>query len=135
MRRCFSTGLALMALAPLLSCRGSSSSVIPATTLGRFASAWLLAHNRGDAHSMVTFTLEHRGQVRMTPFQEDSAVHEGVVFAKKVGSLTPLTRLHSSDTALVVLLRSAAGDTLKASFRPATQPSTTQVVMQIGGAR
>jgi hypothetical protein len=130
-RRRYATSLAVIWSALLLSCRDASSSVIPSTPLGRYAVEWLSAHNRGDTHSIVHFTVTHRGSVRMTPLQEDGAVHEGVQFAREIGPLVALKVLASSDTALAVLLRTVRADSFAILFKPASQPGVTPVLVQV----
>lgn len=131
MRRNLITCVGLVCLVSLLSCEDRHSSVLPATPLGRFAVDWLAAHNRAEAHAMVHFTLVHQGTVRMTGAQVDSAVLDGVKFARAVGRLVPLTLLQSSDTALAVLLRAANADTMTAVFTPVTQPNVAQVLVRV----
>lgn len=131
MQRRRTISFAITCCALLVSCHDSSSALIPATALGRFATEWLSAHNRGDTHSIVHFTVTHGGSLRMTSLQEDSAVHAAVQFARDTGPLVAVKLLHSSDTALSVLLCSRSADTLRVLFKPASQPSLTQVVVQI----
>lgn len=122
---------AVLASVLLLGCRDPASSVIPATPLGRFASAWLAANNRGDAHALVHFASEHQGGTKMTGFQSDSALAEGLRFARQQGRLVPIQLLHSSDTSLAVLLHSDSTGDLKAVFRPAPQPNVAQVLLEV----
>ena len=101
--------------------------MLPGTSLGTFAKEWLFAHNQGDGHAMVHYTMGNRGTAPMTGAQSDSAVYEGVKFAQAVGPLTPTERLESTDSTLAILLRSAKGEVWKARFTPAPQPNPVRV--------
>jgi len=114
------------------SCRDAGSEVIPETTLGGVAKGWLFAHNQGDGHAMVHYTLGNRGSVRMTGSQVDSTVYDGVRFAREVGPLEPVRLLESSDSSITILLRSRAGDSWRARFTPAAQPSAVRVKVEVG---
>ena len=125
---------ALLASVLLLCCRDAASAVIPETSLGAAARAWLFAHNQGDGHAMVHFTLENRGSAPMDGAQVDSTVYDGVRFAREVGPVEPLKLLESGDSSLSVLLRSKRGDVWKAQFTPARQPSPVRVRVEVSRA-
>jgi hypothetical protein len=135
MRRLHKTSGAFAWLILLLGCQDAGSSVIPSTPLGRFASAWLLANNRGNVHALVHFASEHEGTVKMAPSQQDSALWEALRFANSQGRLVPVQLLHTSDTSLAILLRSDSTGIFKAVFRPVPQPNTTQVSVEISHPR
>ena len=109
--------------------------MLPATPLGSVARDWLFAHNQGDGHAAVHFTLENRGSAAMSGAQVDSAVYAGVKFARDLGPLVLVTLLQSSDTSLAVLLHSKTGDKWKARFTPAAQPSMVKVRVELGRTR
>ncbi|HUQ82708.1 MAG TPA: hypothetical protein VM076_16275 [Gemmatimonadaceae bacterium] len=109
------------------SCRDAASAVVPRTALGTVAKEWLFAHNQGDGHAMVHYTLGNRGAARMSGAQVDSIVYDGVRFAKAVGPLTPTALVESSDSSLTIELRSENGDAWTARFAPAPQPSNVRV--------
>jgi hypothetical protein len=67
----------------------------------------------------------------MTGPQVDSAVYAAVKYARDVGRFVPVKLLESSDTSLVVLLRSESSGDFTVRFTPALQPSTSQVVVQV----
>ena len=113
----------------VVACR--DASVIPPTPLGQIATDWLTAHNRAEGHAAVHFTLTHQGSIRMTGPQVDSAVYSAVKYARDVGRFVPVKLLESSDTSLVVLLRSESAGDFTVRFTPAQQPSTSQVVVQV----
>jgi hypothetical protein len=119
----------LCALITAFGCR--SPSVVPDTPLGRVATDWLTAHNRGEGHAAVHYTLTHKGALGMTGAQVDSAVYELVKFARAVGPLEPVRLLESSDTSLAILLRSRSAREFTARFKPAVQPALTQVAVRI----
>jgi hypothetical protein len=129
MLRSRTTAFLLLGLVLVSACR--DASVIPPTPLGQIATDWLTAHNRGEGHAAVHFTLTHQGSVRMTGLQVDSTVYAAVKFAQDVGRFVPVKLLESSDTSLVVLLRSARAGDFTVRFTPAVQPSTSQVVVQV----
>jgi hypothetical protein len=107
--------------------------VLPTTPLGNLAAGWLHAHNEGDGHAMVHFTLVNRGAAPMNGAQVDSAVYDGVRFAKQVGPLEAVKLLQATDTSVVVILRSSIGDEWKARFTSPQQPS--QVKMRVHVSR
>ena len=111
----------------LVSCRDAASAVVPRTALGEFAKEWLFAHNQGDGHAMVHYTLGNRGAAGMSGAQVDSTVYDGVRFAKAVGPLTPTALVESSDSSLTIQLRTEKGDAWTARFTPAVQPSAVRV--------
>jgi hypothetical protein len=125
------TGAAIVSCVLLPACRDAASSVIPTTPLGQFATAWLRAHNLGGAHALLHFMLTHPGRVQMTPSQEDSALQESVRVAQRQGKLVPIRLVHSSDTALAIIVRSDSAGMLQAVFRPARQPNLAQVVVEV----
>jgi hypothetical protein len=135
MRRRYTTTGALTWFVLLLNCRDVGSSVIPSTPLGRFASAWLLANNRGNVHALVHFASEHEGSVKMAPSEQDSALWEALRFAHEQGWLVPVRLLHTSDTSLAILLRSDSSGVLKAVFRLVPQPNTAQVSVEVSHAQ
>ena len=118
----------LVALMVVTSCR---DRVIPATPLGKLAAGWIHAHNEGDGHALVHFTLVNRGSAPMNGAQVDSAVYDGVRFAKQVGPLEPVKLLQSTDTSVVVILRSNIGDEWKARFTSSTQPSQVKMLVHV----
>lgn len=125
-----SIALALSVLA--VSCRDAASAVVPRTALGAFAKEWLFAHNQGDGHAMVHYTMGNRGTAGMSGAQVDSTVYEGVQFAKAVGPLTPTSLVESTDSSLTIQLRSETGDTWTARFTPAPQPSPVRIRVAVG---
>src|SRR6188474_660060 len=106
---------------------GKGSSVIPETSLGVVAKDWLFAHNRGEGHAMVHFTMGNLGGVRMSGPQMDSTVYDGVRFAREIGPLEPVRLVQSTDSSLAIVLRSGKGDLWEARFTAAPQPSTVRV--------
>src|SRR5215471_1790200 len=95
----------LAPLVLLLACRGGMPD-FPETPLGHIGHDWLAAHNRGEGHAVVHFTMLNRGSAAMSGAQMDSAVRAGVELARRVGPLVPVQLLYSSDTTLIMLLRS-----------------------------
>jgi hypothetical protein len=83
---------------------------------------------------MVHFTLENRGTAPVNGAQVDSAVYDGVRFAREVGPVEPVELLQSGDSVLSVLLRSKNGDVWKAQFTPAVQPSPVRVRVEVSRA-
>jgi hypothetical protein len=134
-RRLYATAWGVVSSALLLNCRDGASSVIPSSPLGRYASAWLLANNRGNAHALAHFILGSRGSLRMSAFQQDSALGEALGFAKRQGRLVAIRLLYTSDTSLAVLLHSDSTGTLRAVFRPAPQPNVAQVIVEVSRAQ
>ena len=134
MRRLYATVWAVVWSALLLNCRDEASSVIPSSPLGRYASAWLVANNRGNAHALVHFILGTQGSLRMSAFQQDSALAVALRFARRQGRLVAIRLLYTSDTALAVLLRSDSTGTLRAVFRPAPQPNSAQIIVEVSHA-
>ena len=125
---------AILVSVVLVGCRDAGSVVIPETSLGSAAKAWLFAHNQGDGHAMVHFTLENRGSAPVNGAQVDSMVYDGVRFAREVGPVEPVELLQSGDSVLSVLLRSKNGDVWKAQFTPAAQPSPVRVRVEVSRA-
>src|SRR5262245_10473437 len=68
------------------SCRDRSPD-FPETPLGHVGHDWLAAHNRGEGHAVVHFTMLNRGSADMSGAQMDSAVRAGVQLAQRVGPL------------------------------------------------
>ena len=118
---------AVLSCVLLIGCRDARSAVIPETSLGSAAKAWLFAHNQGDGHAMVHFTLENRGSAPMNGAQVDSTVYDGVRFARELGPVELVKLLRSTDASLSVLLRATDGDLWTAEFTPAAQPSPVRV--------
>ncbi len=114
----------------LLACRGGAPD-FPDTPLGTVGHDWLAAHNRAEGHAIVHFTMVNRGSAGMSGAQMDSAVHAGVQLAERVGPLVPVRLLSSSDTALIMLLRSADGSLWNGRFTQAVQPSLVKVDVQV----
>ena len=81
---------------------------------------------------MVHFTMVNRGSAPMTGAQMDSTVYAGVKLAQSLGPLRPVKVLQSSDTLLVVDLRTTKGEAWMAQFRPAVQPSLVKVAVSVG---
>jgi len=119
-----------MAIVAATACTGRSR-VFPQTPLGKLAADWLFAHNEGDGHAMVHFTLVNRGAAPMNGAEVDSAVYDGVRFAKQVGRLDPIQLVEATDTAVVVILRSKIGDEWKARFTAAPQPNQVRMVVHV----
>ena len=117
-------------LAFLLACHGGAPG-FPETPLGRTGHDWLAAHNRAEGHAFVHFTTLNRGSAAMSGVQMDSAVHAGVKRAERVGHLVPVRLLYSSDTTLVMLLRSADSSVWSARFTRAVQPSLVKVAVEL----
>ena len=114
----------------LLACRGGAPD-FPDTPLGHVGHDWLAAHNRAEGHAIVHFTMVNRGSAGMSGAQMDSAVHAGVQLAERVGPLVPVRLLSTSDTALIMLLRSADGSLWNGRFTQAVQPSLVKVDVQV----
>ena len=114
----------------LLACRGGAPD-FPDTPLGHVGHDWLAAHNRAEGHAIVHFTMVNRGSAGMSGAQMDSAVRAGVQLAARVGPLVPVRLLSSSDTALIMLLRSADGSVWNGRFTQAVQPSLVKVDVQV----
>ena len=123
--------IATLAIATLAACTDAGSNVLPATSLGAFGKEWLFAHNQGDGHAIVHYTMGNRVAGQMSGAQVDSTVYAGVKFAQDVGPLTPTTLVESSDTSLAILLKSAKGDVWQARFTPTTQPSPVRVRVEV----
>ena len=123
-------GRLLPSLAFLLACRGGAPDFHD-TPLGRVGHDWLAAHNRAEGHAAVHFTMLNRGSAAMSGAQMDSAVHAGVQLAERVGPLVPVRLLYSSDTALIMLLRSADSSVWSARFTPVVQPSFVKVAVEL----
>ena len=115
----------------LASCTEAGAGVLPATSLGAFAKEWLFAHNQGDGHAMVHYTMGNRVAGQMSGAQVDSTVYAGVKFAQAVGPLTPTSLVESSDTSLAIRLTSAKGEVWTARFTPAKQPSPVRVRVDV----
>jgi hypothetical protein len=113
---------------------GCRNAVVPDTPLGRVAADWLAAHNRGEGHAAVHYTLTHQGTLKMTGAQVDSVVYESVRFARAVGPFEPVRLLESSDTSLAILLRSRSSGEFTARFKPVVQPALLQVAVHIDRA-
>ena len=120
----------LPSLSFLLACRGGAPD-FPKTPLGRVGRDWLAAHNRAEGHAAVHFTMVNRGSAPMSGAQMDSAVHAGVQLAERVGRLVPVRLLYSSDTTLVMLLRSPDSGVWSARFTRAVQPSLVKVAVAV----
>jgi hypothetical protein len=129
-RRIRTGRIALLSACLIAACR-DRSGIIPRTPLGKLAADWLFAHNEGDGHAMVHFTLVNRGSAPMNGAQVDSAVYDGVRFARQVGPLTPVQLIESTDTSVVVLLRSKIGDDWNARFTSAPEPSPVKMVVHV----
>ena len=112
------------------SCRDGSPG-FPETLLGHVGHDWLAAHNRGEGHAVVHFTMVNRGSAAMSGAQMDSAVRAGVQFAQRVGPLVPARVLYSSDTMLVMLLRSRDDSLWSARFTPVAQPGLVKVGVEV----
>jgi len=125
--------LALPLVLLLGACR-EGSTAFPETPLGQLGHDWLAAHNRAEGHAAVHFTMLNRGSATMSGAQMDSAVHAGVQLAQRVGPLTPARLLVSTDTMLVMLLRSADDSLWSARFTRAVQPSIVKVDVEINRA-
>jgi hypothetical protein len=111
----------------LLGCRDAASAVLPETSLGAAAKAWLFAHNQGNGHAMVHFTVANRGNAPMNGVKLDSIVYDGVRFARELGPVELVKLLRSTDASLSVLLRATDGNLWTAEFTPAAQPSPVRV--------
>jgi len=120
----------LLPLAFLLACRGGAPG-FPETPVGHMGHDWLAAHNRAEGHAFVHFTMLNRGSAAMSGAQMDSAVHAGVQRAERVGHLVPVRLLYSSDTTVVMLLRSADSTVWSARFTQAVQPSLVKVAVEL----
>jgi hypothetical protein len=116
-------------------CRDTATAIVPPTPLGTAAKAWIFAHNRGDGHAMVHFTLRNRGRAAMNGAQVDSTVFDGVRFSKTVGPLTATAVTASSDSLLTLQLRAEDGARWTAKFTPAEQPSAVRVRVDVAPAR
>ena len=114
----------------LFACRGGAPE-FPETALGHVGHDWLAAHNRAEGHAIVHFTMVNRGSATMSGAQMDSTVHAGVQLAERVGHLVPVRLLYSSDTSLVMLLRSADSTVWSARFTPVVQPSLVKVAVEL----
>lgn len=118
----------LVLLVAVAACR---DDMFPATPLGRAGRDWLAAHNRGEGHAMVHFTMENRGTRTMSGAQTDSAVYAGVKLAQELGPLVPVRLIYSSDTSFAVLMRSAKRGMWTAEFKSAVQPSLVKVLVRV----
>jgi len=116
----------------LVGCR--DGAVVPDTPLGHVAADWLAAHNRAEGHAAVHYTLTHQGELKMSGAQVDSVVYASVKFAQAVGPLVPVRLLESSDTSLVILLRSRSSGEFTARFKPVAQPALLQVAVRLDRA-
>lgn len=108
-------------------CGDAASKIVPSTPLGESAKAWLFAHNRGDGHALVHYTLGNRGTGALNGAQFDSTVFDGVQFSKTVGPLAPTSLVESTDSTLTIALRSERGESWTARFTPTIQPSAVRV--------
>jgi hypothetical protein len=124
------TTLPPLIVAFLLACRGGAPD-FPETPLGSVGHDWLAAHNRAEGHAFVHFTTLNRGSAAMSGAQMDSAVHAGVQLAERVGRLVPVELRYSSDTTLIMLLRSADSSVWNARFTRAVQPSFVKVAVEL----
>jgi hypothetical protein len=120
-----------VALAILSACRDEGSAVFPDTPLGRTGRDWLAAHNRGEGHAAVHFTMVNRGDAPANGAQIDSMVFAGVELAKRLGPLVPIKLSYATDTAVAVVLRARDGGTWMARFAPAVQPALVKVMVQV----
>ena len=120
----------LLSLGFLLACRGGAPG-FPETPVGRMGHDWLAAHNRAEGHAFVHFTMLNRGRAAMSGAQVDSTVHAGVESAERIGHLVPVRLLYSSDTTVVMLLRSADSTIWSARFTQAVQPSLVKVAVEL----
>lgn len=124
----------LVSLVLLLgSCRGGSPD-FPETPLGHVGHDWLAAHNRGEGHAAVHFTMVNRGSAAMSGAQMDSAVRAQVQLAQRVGPLVPIRLLYSSDTTLIMLLRSRDDSLWSARLTPVRQPGLMKVDVEVNRA-
>lgn len=133
MRRRVARSVALLSSSLVLACGGSARVVLPETTLGTVAKEWLFAHNQGDGHAMVHFTLGNRGSAGMTGSQVDSAVYAGVRFARELGPLEPVALMWSTDSSLAIVLRSKTRGFWTAEMTLAEQPSPVRVKVNVRG--
>lgn len=117
-------------MALLGGCSPRQAPVIPDTALGKTATEWLFAHNRGDGHAVVHFTTRNRGGRRMSPAEEDSTVLAGVTASKQIGHLTPTAVVVSSDALLVLRMQSDSTGVWQVRFSPAPPTSTVRVRVQ-----
>ena len=126
--------IARACLVPLVlwlgSCRDGSPG-FPETPLGHVGRDWLAAHNRAEGHAAVHFTMLNRGSAAMSGAQVDSAVRDQVQLAQRVGRLVPVRLLVSTDSVLVVLLRSAGDSLWSARFTPVAQPGLVKVDVEV----
>ena len=125
--------LALPLLLLVGSCRQGQAD-FPETPLGHVGHDWLAAHNRGEGHAVVHFTMLNRGNGGMSGAQMDSAVRAEVQLAQRVGRLVPVRLLVSSDSMLVMLLRSTDDSLWSARFTPAAQPGLVKVDVEVNRA-
>lgn len=121
----------VLALAILSACRDARSAAFPDTPLGQAGRDWLAAHNRGEGHAAVHFTLVNRGDAPANGAQIDSMVSSSVRFAESAGPLTPVELSYATDTAVVVLLRAKDGGLWTARFTPAVQPALVKVAVEV----
>ena len=84
------------------SCRGGSPG-FPETPLGHVGHDWLAAHNRGEGHAAVHFTMVNRGSAVMSGAQMDSAVRAQVEVdrAHAAGNVEIMAPSESEPIALV----------------------------------
>jgi len=131
MRMTVSRARLVLPLVVLLgSCR-EGSPAFPETPLGQIGHDWLAAHNRAEGHAAVHFTMLNRGSAAMSGAQVDSAVREQVQLAQRVGPLAPVRLLYSSDTTIIMLLRSADDSLWNVRLTPAVQPSLVKVDVDV----
>lgn len=67
----------------------------------------------------------------MSGAQVDSAVREQVQLAQRAGRLVPVRLLVSTDSVLVMLLRSADDSLWSARFAPVAQPGLVKVDVEV----
>ncbi|MEO5799349.1 MAG: PDZ domain-containing protein, partial [Gemmatimonadales bacterium] len=115
----------------LLPVNGSLGS----TPLAAFATAWFTTYSAHDSASARRFVSEHPGDIRYNAAQVDSVVLDLLQFHDLLGSLTPVTIIHSSDSSFVVLVRSAKAGAWLAEFKQARQPGTERVTIAVSPAQ
>ena len=119
-----------VAIAFVTACR-DAGSVFPDTRLGQTGRDWLAAHNRGEGHAAVHFTMVNRGEAPASGAQIDSMVSASVRLAQTAGRLVPVELSCATDTAVVALLRAKDGGLWTARFTPAVQPALVKVAVEV----
>ncbi|MEM6572487.1 MAG: serine hydrolase domain-containing protein [Planctomycetota bacterium] len=77
-----------------------AQEVVPDTTAGRVASAWIEAFNAGDRESMLAFVRAHRTPEKVAEFDASWGQLQGA--RRMLGTLTPLSASAAGDSLTVI---------------------------------